>query len=1222
MFGSMGQSAIKNLGNGGEMDGDVTITGDLEVQGGISLSVDEVIQGTSTIDVTNTEALLVRKNNAGGNVFVVDTDNSRVGVGVTPLHNLTVNNQIGIKRDGTNAYGTLTFDSSGFVIDQSASGYAPLKIKSNGTEIARFTSTGLGIGTASPEEKIHSTGAIVSTGVNGTGATAGTERAFIDLVSNKARIGHFRGTTSAGSGGLQLYTDSVERMSIDASGNATFGGNVGINTDSGGWGLNVKGADANVFKVQASDGNTLSFLQGNGGHATQKWFADGNVTKVFINTDGSSYFTGGSLGIGTASPSALIQIGSNDVANTGLRITNQGVLDAKSIIGFGGSNTQPISAIGGVVESATGNTAGGIYFSTRTSTNNDAPIERMRIDGSGNVGIGTASPEKMLNLSKVSGYADLSLDVYSASTGHNPHLFFRKSSGTTQGTPAVTANGEELGSIFFQGVNSSGSFDGGAEITAVQNGSASSGAVPVDIKFATHSTSKNSNQLVIHHDGGVGIGTASPDHNLDIVSSGNAEFELTRTSGASIFMQSQSAKGLIGTSSNHSLSFLTNGGTRLTIDTSGNATFAGNVTVNGSTTTPMTISADTDKVFTLSSGIGETDNVPTIQTINTAGSALVGFGVRASVINLVTGSAKRLVLDDNSRISLSNNDSGTSNTVFGKLAGDDLASGGNYNSLFGENAGHAVTTGDYNVAIGINSLDGSTNAQRVTAIGTATMRGNATADAIGTVAVGYGALNVLTSGGRNLAIGYQSLDALTEADDNIAIGYQALTASSETQAHRNIAIGGYALSTLNARGQNNIAIGFEALQTANHADVDVNIAIGNYVLDDVGGAGVWACVGIGHNALTSVNNAGAVGSTAIGYYSLSALTSGQANTSVGFQSLKVNQQGDYNTAIGYESLVANIDGGDNTAVGYRALAGLNIDASDTSASFNTAIGARALDGATTGTHNTVIGADAMGSADGAETENTVIGYKAGFTINNGTSNVCIGSQANPSAVNGTNQIVIGKDATGVADNSVTLGNGDVTAVYMSQDKRAKIYSGQIDATMDSSTNGVIAFIRSENNSDYSSSILTIQGDRTTTNNTYNLANFTNAGTPKCVITDGGNLLNTNNSYGAISDEKLKQDIEDANSQWDDIKAVRFRKFKFKDMVEDGYKLGVVAQELEKVSPSLISEAIDRDVDGKDLGTTTKSVKYSILQMKGIVALQEALNRIETLEAKVKELESK
>ncbi len=76
----------------------------------------------------------------------------------------------------------------------------------------------------------------------------------------------------------------------------------GINTAAGGWGLNVKGVDANVFKVLASDGNTLSFLQGTNGDATQKWFADGNATKVLINTNGDSYFTGGSLGVGTASP--------------------------------------------------------------------------------------------------------------------------------------------------------------------------------------------------------------------------------------------------------------------------------------------------------------------------------------------------------------------------------------------------------------------------------------------------------------------------------------------------------------------------------------------------------------------------------------------------------------------------------------------------------------------------------------------------------------------------------------------------------------------------------------------------------------------------------------------------------------------------------------------------------------------------------------------------------
>ncbi len=99
-----------------------------------------------------------------------------------------------------------------------------LSLGSNNVQTLHITDDdNVGIGTSSPEERIHSTGAIVSTGVNDTGATAGTERAFIDLVSNKARIGHFRGTTSAGSGGLQLYTDSVERMRIDASGNVGIG---------------------------------------------------------------------------------------------------------------------------------------------------------------------------------------------------------------------------------------------------------------------------------------------------------------------------------------------------------------------------------------------------------------------------------------------------------------------------------------------------------------------------------------------------------------------------------------------------------------------------------------------------------------------------------------------------------------------------------------------------------------------------------------------------------------------------------------------------------------------------------------------------------------------------------------------------------------------------------------------------------------------------------------
>jgi hypothetical protein len=53
---------------------------------------------------------------------------------------------------------------------------------------------------------------------------------------------------------------------------------------------------------------------------------------------------------------------------------------------------------------------------------------------------------------------------------------------------------------------------------------------------------------------------------------------------------------------------------------------------------------------------------------------------------------------------------------------------------------------------------------------------------------------------------------------------------------------------------------------------------------------------------------------------------------------------------------------------------------------------------------------------------------------------------------------------------------------------------------------------------------------------------------------------------------------------------------------------------------LIKNNPDKDADNNDLGTTTKSVKYSILYMKAVKALQEAMERIETLEAKVATLE--
>ena len=130
----------------------------------------------------------------------------------------------------------------------------------------------------------------------------------------------------------------------------------------------------------------------------------------------------------------------------------------------------------------------------------------------------------------------------------------------------------------------------------------------------------------------------------------------------------------------------------------------------------------------------------------------------------------------------------------------------------------------------------------------------------------------------------------------------------------------------------------------------------------------------------------------------------------------------------------------------------------------------------------------------------------------------------------------------------------------------------------------------------------------------------------------GNVTNTNNSYGAISDVKTKQDIVDAASQWDDLKGLKVRKFRYKNDPTAPLQIGLVAQEAETVSPGLIDEHPDyEEVEVTDeegnvkterqlTGTSTKSIKYSVLYMKAIKALQEAMTRIETLEAKVAALE--
>ena len=123
------------------------------------------------------------------------------------------------------------------------------------------------------------------------------------------------------------------------------------------------------------------------------------------------------------------------------------------------------------------------------------------------------------------------------------------------------------------------------------------------------------------------------------------------------------------------------------------------------------------------------------------------------------------------------------------------------------------------------------------------------------------------------------------------------------------------------------------------------------------------------------------------------------------------------------------------------------------------------------------------------------------------------------------------------------------------------------------------------------------------------------GADRVFIFGNGNIQNTNNSYGVISDVKLKENIVDATPKLEKLQQVRVVNYNLKTD-PDLKQIGVIAQELEQIFPGMVDEIIDRDQEGNDLGTTTKSVKMSVFVPMLIKAMQEQQAIINQLQADV------
>ena len=437
---------------------------------------------------------------------------------------------------------------------------------------------------------------------------------------------------------------------------------------------------------------------------------------------------------------------------------------------------------------------------------------------------------------------------------------------------------------------------------------------------------------------------------------------------------------------------------------------------------------------------------------------------------------------------LKSNTTGITNVAVGSSALERNTTA-NRNTAVGHASSYLLNSGQNNVSLGYESSKNMTSANNNVIIGSGA---NPSADT-GTsnqVAIGYGvtgvANNSITLGNSDVTAVYMAQDEgatvygatfkgstsiqtplieYTDGDDALTIADGgALTTSG------NLSIGGSNNELRFYEGGNYVGFEAPALSTDQIWVLPAGDGSNGQVLA-TNGSGTLSFA----SAATSVNGLsdalvednsiylgqdpssttdGALRNIALGSIALDAITTGDNNVAVGYNALTANTTGSDNMGVGYNALKSNVGGQGNSAIGSGSLA------SNTSGNYNTAVGSSSLNDNNGGARNVAIGNSSLrdnssgndntsvGKSSGqlitTGDDNVTLGHEAGILLTTGSKNVIIGSDSDPSANSAINQATIGYGVTGQADNSVTLGNADVTAVYMAQDKGATVYAAGAD----------------------------------------------------------------------------------------------------------------------------------------------------------------------------------
>ena len=248
------------------------------------------------------------------------------------------------------------------------------------TAITINSSEEIGIGTTSQTSNANLTlsgKGFTAGGVDSGSIAFGHTPAYQGRIyqENATSIFYIENTYASGSGDIRFKANGSERVTIEGT------GNVGIGTSSPSEQLEISGTGTQTLKIDRTDASTAGAITINSANdsnyiynLTSKNLVLGTNNSARLTIDGS-----GRVGIGTNSPNYKLSISEN--ANNFLQFSQGGDASAGSLIGRSSSKDLRIQ------NSENANT---VFWTNNT--------ERMRIDSSGNVGIGTSSPAEKLDV--------------------------------------------------------------------------------------------------------------------------------------------------------------------------------------------------------------------------------------------------------------------------------------------------------------------------------------------------------------------------------------------------------------------------------------------------------------------------------------------------------------------------------------------------------------------------------------------------------------------------------------------------------------------------------------------------------------------------------------------------------------------------------------------------------------------------------------------------------